>query len=415
MAVDGAATEANGSLGMRLRAGLTGQVFALCLVIFIADIVAGIIIPTFSLFARDIGISLAILGAVNTLGGATQLVTSIPLGVLSDRFGRKRVVIGGLLAFAGTTAALTVATGLPLIILGRVLQGIATVACFQIGAAYLGDVTEPGKRAVAFGWYTTAMGLGFTVGPLVGGVIADAFGARTSYGVAAGISVFGALVAQGMLVDPVRSAPNVAPPRWYRQIGLLLRRHDLTLVALGNLLVSFTFAGAVSTFFPLYAKNVDITQATIGTMFAVRAFVSAAGRIPNSIVTRAVGDQPVLLGALALQTVVMFAIATTSSVVWLTVLLAVEGLAFGAYLVAGQTWVADRTEVENRGAAMGLYSATGSIGGIAAPLALGLVAESWGVSTVFPVNGWLMGIGSLGVLIGMRALARSTRHERAAA
>lgn len=394
-------------LGMRLRSGLSGQVFALCLVIFIADIVAGIIIPTFSLFARDVGISLAVLGAINTLGGTTQLVTSIPLGVLSDRVGRKRVVTGGLLAFAGTTAALAVATGLPLITLGRVLQGVATVACFQIGAAYLGDVTEPGKRAVAFGWYTTAMGLGFTAGPLAGGLIAEAFGARASYGVAASISVLGALVAHRLLVEPARTGSVVPATRWYRQIGLLLKRHDLTLVALGNLLVSFTFAGAVSTFFPLYARNVDITQATIGTMFAVRAFVSAAGRIPNSIVTRAVGDQPVLLGALAVQTVVMFAVASSSSVLWLTVLLALEGLAFGAYLVAGQTWVADRTEIEYRGAAMGLYSAMGSVGGIAAPLTLGIVADSFGVATIFPVNGWLMALGSIGVLIGMRALSRT--------
>ncbi len=180
----------------------------------------------------------------------------------------------------------------------------------------------------------------------------------------------------------------------------------MTLVALGSLLTSLTFAGAISTFLPLYAKESGISQATIGTMFAIRALVSAAGRIPNSIVTRAVGDQPVLFGALALQVVVLFGIARTDDVLLLTLLLALDGLAFGGYLVAGQTYVADHTDIDHRGAAVGLYSALGSIGGIAGPLALGLVAQRWDVRTIFTVNGWIMVAGCVLYLAGTISVHR---------
>jgi len=395
----------------RLRASLSSEVAALCLVIFLADVVAGIIIPSFSLYARDLGVSLALLGALNTFGGVTQLAASIPLGVLSDRIGRTHVIMIGLSAFLLSMLAFAAADGAWMIALGRVLQGIAVVATFQIGAAYLGDITEPGQRAVAFGSYTTAMGLGFTVGPLLGGAIADEWGPREPYLVAAGFALLAIAFARRVLHEPPRPTHGVRPS-WYRNLGLLARQHDLTLVALGNLLTSLTFAGAISTFLPLYAQESGISQATIGTMFAVRALVSSAGRIPNSIVTRAVGDQPVLFGALALQVVVLFGIARTDDVLLLTMLLALDGLAFGGYLVAGQTYVADHTDAEHRGAAVGLYSALGSIGGIAGPLALGLVAQRWDVHAIFTVNGWIMVAGCVLYLVGTLAVGRRSFPRR---
>jgi MFS family permease len=392
-------------LATNIRRGVSSQVFALCAIIFVADIVAGIIIPTFSLYATDLGVSLALLGILNTVHGVTQLTASIPLGIMSDRIGRTRILTVGLLGFAGSMACYALADGALLLGLGRILQGIAVVATFQIGAAYLGDITAPGQRAVAFGSYTTAMGLGFTVGPLIGGRIAERWDAQTSYAFAVLLSLAGAFMIQRLLREPPRRAsPNRVP--WFRNIGVLLRRLDLTLVCAGNLLTNSTFAGAITTFVPLYASDAGISEATIGTLFAIRAFVSAAGRIPNSIVSRRHGSLPILQGALIIQVVVLFGISQTSSTFWLAVLLGLDGLAFGGYLVAGQTWIADRTEPENRGAAVGLYSASSSIGAILAPLGLGAIAEIWGVSAVFAVHGTVLLVGAIGFALVSAIVAR---------
>jgi MFS family permease len=385
-------------------------------VVFAADIVFGIVTPTFSLFARDLGISVALLGLLVTAGGVTQLVASVPLGLVSDRVGRTRVITGGLVAFALSMIALALADGPALVAVGRILQGIAVIACFQIATAYLGDITTPGERAMAFGSFAAAMGLGFTVGPLLGGQLADRWDFRVSYGVAALIALSGAWLARGLLREPPVE-PALTRRVWWSDIGLVASRHDLILVGFGNLLVSFTFVGAISTFLPLYARAAHISAGTIGTMFAIRALVSAAGRIPNGIVTRAVGNLPILLGALVAQALVLLAIRQTTDMTWMTILLACDGLAFGAYLVAGQTWVADRTEAVYRGAAVGLYGALGSVGGIAGPLLLGVVADRWGVAAVFLVNGWLMVAGTAVIAAGTALLLRhgGLRREQDAA
>ncbi len=175
--------------------------------------------------------------------------------------------------------------------------------------------------------------------------------------------------------------------------------------------ISFAFTGAISTFFPIYGDHVMISEASIGTMFAIRALVSAASRFPNSMLARRVGGRPILLAALAVEVLVMFGIAATAQRALLTALLAAEGLAFGAYLVAGQTYIAEHTTRETRGAAIGVYSTASNLGGTAAPILLGVIAGSWGIASVFTLAGGALAVGFLICAVGMVLVNRGELRQ----
>src|SRR6478752_4520227 len=100
----------------------------LCAVIFLADVVFGIVAPTFSLFAKDLGIAVALLGTINTLGSFTQLLISLPIGLLSDRLSRPRVITAGMVIYAVALASFAVAQGPALLIVGRVFTDFDSVA-----------------------------------------------------------------------------------------------------------------------------------------------------------------------------------------------------------------------------------------------------------------------------------------------
>jgi len=397
---------------LRSRIHISGDVLALCAVIFLADVTSGVVSPTFSLFAQGMGISVAIIGVLTTIGGLTQMLTSVPLGVISDRLGRTRVIIGGLAAFTLSLLAMAAARGLPLLLLSRVLMGVAIVGTFQIGAAYLGDLTEPRDRPFAFGLYTTAMGSGFTVGPILGSLLAQHASTRLAYLVGAAVSLAAIGFAWRIHRRDTHAISTISRSAGVRNLRLILSQRDLMLVSFGNLLVNLTFAGAITTFFPLFAQKSAVTQATIGLMFAVRALVSTLGRLPNGIISRYLGNRAVMLVAIGLDVVVMFTVGHTSDPRWMTLLIALEGLAFGAYLVSGQSYVADRTAVENRGTAVGIYSTASSIGGTVGPLALGLAAGAWGLSSVFTVTAWTLTAGLLLSLAG--AFAIRDAHPKSA-
>jgi MFS family permease len=390
-----------------VRQGISRDVAILCLLIFLADVIAGIMLSTYSLYASDLGISLALIGVLNTIGGMAQMFGSLPLGVMSDSIGRTRVLIGGMVAFLVAMLCLTVAGGFWFLLIGRVAFALAGIASFQIGAAHLGDITNPSQRSLAFGLYATAMGGGFSalVGLLIAGLVIHPAAQRHSR------------AAAGAVVDATAGVTGPLRRGWqyllatFKNIGLLLRQPQLLLVTFGNMLVSLTFAGAVTTFFPLYGRELAITPAAIGSMFAMRALVSTMGRVPNGMISRIFGNQAVMLSALLLNAVAMFGIAFSSDSRLLTIWLAVEGLAFGGYLVAGQTFVADNTEPENRGTAIGVYATASSLGGALSPLILGLIATRWGVETVFVVTGWVLLFGFLGSYAGAAYLRRRSRAE----
>jgi MFS transporter, DHA1 family, multidrug resistance protein len=394
----------------RVRRVLGSEITALCLVVFLADVVGGIISPTFSLYAKSLGLSLALIGLLGTVGGVTQLLTALPTGILSDRIGRPRLLRAGLLTSAVATILFSLADGPALLFAGRVLLALSMVATFQIGAAHLGDITPRGGRSFAFGCYATAMGLGFAAGPLLGGQIAERYSTAFAYQVAAGIALLGFVVALRGLHDrtgDLRRA-TASSSRIFSGLREVVGRKSILLVSFGNLLMSLTFIGAITTFFPIYGDSLFLTQATIGAMFALRAFVSTLGRFPNGIIARLFGSQVVMLGALGLEAIVMFGIAASSSTTALMIFIALDGLAFGAYLVAGQTFLAENTEVEMRGAAVGVYATASGLGGTVGALALGLIANRWGVATVYPVTGVVLVVGFVVCLAGMIWL-RSTQ------
>jgi len=385
------------------------SIASLCAVVFLADVVFGIVAPTFSLFARDLGISVALLGAINTIGSFTQLLIALPVGLASDRMSRPRIVTTGMLIYALSLIFFALAQGPQLLTVGRIFTALAAVAIFQIGAAHLGDITVTGQREVAYGWLTTAMGLGFTVGPLIGSQVVERQGPRAAYLVGAVIALAGCAVAWRF----VKEAPHDGARRTTVRAGQLLsnmrailHQRELLVVSLGNLMMGVSFSGAIATFFPIYGNQGTLTQATIGTMFAIRALISAAGRFPNSMIARRFGSTPVLLAALFIEVVVMLGIATTRRFVPLTLLLTAEGIAFGAYLVAGQTYIAEHTTRETRGAAVGVYSTASNLGGTVAPLLLGVIAGAWGVASVFTVTGCALAVGFVACAVGLLVLPR---------
>lgn len=152
---------------------LSDKLIALCVIIFLADIVSGLLVSTFSVYARNSGATVAAIGLINTVTGLLQLGIAIPLGTLSDRIGRFRLILGGLVAFSLAMLVLGLSATPQALWFGKLLFGIGGVAVFQSGHALVGDLTKPEERPLAFGMLTTSMALGYGLGPLVGGLLTD--------------------------------------------------------------------------------------------------------------------------------------------------------------------------------------------------------------------------------------------------
>ena len=361
------------------------EVLDICGFIFIADIVTGVPIPIFPLYATSLGASLGLLGLVTSMLGLGRLLSALPVGMLSDRFNRKLVLVGGMVMFAVSFVAYALTPSAAWLVIPRLLQAVAMVSTFPLGIAYIGDVLEPRDRPAAIGVYTAAMGSGFAVGPLIGSFLGATAGYPVAYLAGAVIALGGAAYGAWRLIS-IKSGGGASIGAGLvnvRALRTLIRRPSMLMACIANIAMTLSMTGAIFTYFPVYARGAGISTVTIGSLFAWRAIASASGRVPMGPLSTRIPVRWTLPGVLLVEAGINFGIAHTTSTGALTALLILEGIVFGVFLVSGQSGVAAASGPDNRGAAVGMFWMAGSLGDLFGPVVLGVVAQALGVVAVF--------------------------------
>lgn len=391
--------EAPGTRRIQWQVLLRREILAICMYIFLADLVIGMIVSTSSLFATGLGASLVLIGALTAVRGVSRFVSGITIGNLSDRYGRRILLQIGMACLLVSCASFAVISD-PLALLPvQVVLGVGFIATLSVAFAYATDVTPSAQHSLVIGLLATCMGLGFALGSQVAGLVASRWGYPATYALAAGLSLLGLLMAW-LVMPPAgsrRGARVAAPLPFYREIGHLLADPIIAVVCLSSLLMSTVFGALIVTFFPVYASGLGITQALLGTMFATRALISTLSRLPAGVVDTMIGGYRVLMISLLLSTLVCFGLPRVADPRLLTLLLVVEGIGFGMFLTTGQSAMAGRAGDASRGAALGLFMAAQSFGEGFVPLLLGFIAQAFGIPSVF----YLVGIAGIAIIIAV--------------
>ncbi len=207
-----------------------------------------------------------------------QFLCAPIVGALSDRFGRRPVLLGSLFGFGIDYLFLALAPSLWWLFIGRIIAGVMG-ASFTTAGAYIADISTPEKRAQNFGMIGAAFGLGFIVGPLMGGLLAD-FGTRTPFFVCAGITLLNWLFGFFILPESLKEE-NRRKFEWKRAnpIGTLksLTRYPvisglilaLAFIYVSSHAVQTNWAYFVKAKFGWDAAQIGWSLAVVGVAFAV--------------------------------------------------------------------------------------------------------------------------------------------------
>jgi DHA1 family tetracycline resistance protein-like MFS transporter len=219
-------------------APLRHATFAFIFVTVLLDMLAiGIVIPVLPKLVLDFVGGDAVsgadyLGLFGTAWALMQFLFSPIHGALSDRYGRRPIILLSNFGLGLDYILMALAPSLMWLFVGRIVSGICA-ASISTAYAYVADVTEPDRRAALFGMLGVAFGAGFVLGPAIGG-IAGSFDPRLPFWIAAGLSLLNGLY--GLLILPESLPPDKrAPFRWRHAnpIGsLMLLRSQASLMAL---------------------------------------------------------------------------------------------------------------------------------------------------------------------------------------
>jgi DHA1 family tetracycline resistance protein-like MFS transporter len=260
----------------RVRSGKAALAFIFVTVLL--DVMAlGMVAPVLpTLVTRFVGqtsTAAALYGLFNTVFALMQFFFSPLIGALSDRYGRRPVILASNLGLGLNYAMMAWAPTLQWLFVGRVISGV-TGASYGAASAYIADTTDPQERAHAFGLLGAAFGAGFVIGPAIGGLLSE-FGPRLPFIVAACFSVANALY--GLLVLPESLPKDLRIGFSWRRanpVGALglLRQHPELIGLAGVLFLSNLAQVSLPSTVVLYATHrygwtssyVGLTLALVG-------------------------------------------------------------------------------------------------------------------------------------------------------
>ena len=301
--------------------------FVFIFITVVLDMLAlGMIVPVLPKLVEDfVGGNTAraaeIYGLFGTVWALMQFVFSPVLGAMSDRFGRRPVILLSNLGLGLDYIVMAIAPGVGWLFIGRTISGI-TSASLSTAYAYIADVMPPEKRAGGYGMMSAAFGLGFVVGPAIGGVLGN-IDPRLPFWVAAGFSFLN--FGYGLLVLPESlSLERRERFSWHRANPLgslkLLRSHrELFGLAIVNFVGSIAHE-ALPTIFVLYAMyRYGWNERTVGLAIAAVGLCSAlvgAGLV-EPVVAR-FGERRTMLAGLLFGTAgfVIYGVAYTGAIFW---------------------------------------------------------------------------------------------------
>src|SRR6187401_1575628 len=150
---------------------MTRPLLVIFLTVFVNLVGFGIIIPLLPFYAQTFGASPLVVGLLFASFSLAQLIATPALGDLSDRYGRRPILIFSLLGTVVSFVMLALAQSITMLFLARIVDGLSG-GNISTARAYVADVTEPKDRARAYGLIGAAFGLGFILGPALSGVLA---------------------------------------------------------------------------------------------------------------------------------------------------------------------------------------------------------------------------------------------------
>ena len=370
------------------------------------------LMPLLPFYARTFGASAEQVGALLAVYSLFSLLCGPPLGALSDRFGRKPVLLASQLGTFLGLLLMASATSLWMLFAARIIDG-ATAGNITVAQAYIADVSKPSQRAKAFGMIGVAFGLGFLIGPAATAFVASRFGDRTAVLVAAGLSMCSLIATLVMLpmnppkpaLEPgeVESAP--APRRLspfdLRVFAEYFQRPTISPL-LWQFLASQLSFGLFFGGFALFAER-RFGMGTTGVSYSF-AYAGLLGIfVQGYLIRRLIGvlgeSRLLVIGFLAqIASLTILALAWSVPAVYA----GITALAFTGFLrPVISSLLSQRSSPHEQGAVIGVSQSLSSISQIVGPLLAGfLIGRDWLVA-------WGL-IGAAIAVVGL-ALQRSSK------
>jgi MFS family permease len=370
----------------------------------------GIIAPILPVYVQTFSASGLMVGIIMGAFSLSRGLLGPFIGRLSDRIGRKRLLLAGLGLFALISLCYSLAGNVWQLVLVRIIQGAASVMVTPIAQGYVGDISPVGKEGRMMNLFYSSMFIGVGLGPLLGGALADLWSVHAAF---AGMGILSALslvlVAITVPVDHIQAKTRSHTSERMTIIPLRqIAKNDAVKAILIYVATRGFWRQGFNTFYPLFAGPVlGWSSLTIGYVMSGYFIAGGLFQIPFGFLADRWPRSPqIILGSFAAPLLLLL-VPYVHSLAWVMVVVFSIGM-LSAFSRA--SILAIRTELgRSHGMATlaGLHGSAFAAGQMIGPVACGALVDLFGVTSAFPLGSLVGVLGSLGVIVWLRTAART--------
>jgi MFS transporter, DHA1 family, tetracycline resistance protein len=368
------------------------QLGSLFLVSVIDILGFGILIPLVPYMANRYGAPPAVITALFGSYSLCQFLAAPLWGRLSDRYGRRPILMSSLAGACVSYLILGLANTLSWLFVSRILGGFMA-GNIAAAFAYASDVSAPEKRAASLGMVGAAIGIGFTLGPAIGGILAGNNTQTASFVLPAVVSACLSVCAIGLVAFLLPESNTVERRREHgarERVGplrLLLERPGLRSIAAAALMVTFSQA-ILESIFAIWALNkFGFGPRTVGLLMfclACLAVLMQGGGV-RALVPR-LGETRLATFGVFVYVAGLVTVAAAPSLVITGLGLALCGVGVGSFNPSASSLASKQADSHDRGAVMGTYQSSSSLARVIGPFISGPVYVALGHSAPFLVG-----------------------------
>ncbi|WP_010094104.1 MFS transporter [Ornithinibacillus scapharcae] len=341
----------------------------LFLIMFLVMVGFGIIIPVLPFYAEELGASPTELGLLMAVYSLMQLIFAPIWGRVSDRIGRKPVLMIGIVGLAISFFILAISSKLWMLFVARIIGGILSAANMPTVTAYVADITSDEERGKGMGIIGAATGLGFIFGPAIGGVFSK-IDIHMPFYISGGLSVVTLLLVLIVLKESI----HLSSDRDESKVGERIRvvRGPLSMLFFLQFFISVSLSGLEATFAYFAAQKAGLDAVTLGYIFMIMGLASALVQGTMGFWTKRFGEAAIIQIGIIISAIGFGLILFTQTFTTAAIFLAVFGVGNGVIRPSVSSLLTKRMKGRH-GVVTGYLSSYDSLGRIIGPVLGGLL------------------------------------------
>jgi len=344
------------------------------------------------LFGRDLGASFSLVGLILATGGFTKLAMEVPTGFLSDRFGGKPLMSGGMATLLVSALIAALAQNPYHLILSRLVGGAGEGLIYTSGwIILLAEIAPADKRARYTSYYVLSTHAGSALGKFVGGLVGDMYGLRIPFFIQFG-TMLGCLFLIHFTISEElirRDTHATSKTELLEAAKKFFMNKRVVLAGCVPILVAFILIGLNDTAVPLYGEERGLSVAEIGSVLSIGEVAYLLILVWSGSMADKFGRTKSLIFGFILSAASGYAFTFTDEFSSISIAQALLMISFAIIDPAYMPFLLDISGSQRSGTQIGFYRCFWDIGSIISPVLLGLLFEDFGISSPFLFVGTL--------------------------